>query len=102
MDQIQHKFIDIRGVKLHVAEIGTGSSVAIFLHGFPEIWYSWRHQMLALASAGYRAIAPDLRGYGFSDPHPEPKKASFDDFVEDTLAILDSINVHKAICFIHH
>ncbi|KAK2973959.1 hypothetical protein RJ640_030138 [Escallonia rubra] len=62
MDQIQHKFTDIRGVKLHIAEIGTGPSVVVFLHGFPEIWYSWRHQMIAVANAGFRAIAPDLRG----------------------------------------
>ncbi|XVF27669.1 hypothetical protein REPUB_Repub14bG0128600 [Reevesia pubescens] len=96
MDQIQHKCIDVRGVTLHVAEIGTGSSVVVFLHGFPEIWYSWRHQMIAIADAGYRAIAPDLRGYGLSEHHPEPEKASFNDFVEDTLAILDSFHIDKA------
>ncbi|XWS18346.1 hypothetical protein CRYUN_Cryun32bG0035800 [Craigia yunnanensis] len=96
MDQIQHTYIDVRGVNLHVAEIGTGSSVVVFLHGFPEIWYSWRHQMIAIADAGYRAIAPDLRGYGLSEHHPEREKASFNDFVEDTLAILDSFHIDKA------
>ncbi|KAK6264755.1 Alpha/beta hydrolase fold-1 - like 10 [Theobroma cacao] len=96
MDQIQHKHIDVRGVNLHVAEIGTGSSVVVFLHGFPEIWYSWRHQMIAIAGAGYRAIAPDLRGYGLSGNHPEPEKASFNDFVDDTIAILDSFHIDKA------
>ncbi|GMN50840.1 hypothetical protein TIFTF001_020001 [Ficus carica] len=97
MDQIQHKYIEARGVKLHVAEIGTaGSTAVVFLHGFPEIWYSWRHQMVAAANAGYRAIAPDLRGYGLSEPHPQPRKASFHDFVEDTLAILDFFNIEKA------
>ncbi|OMO65134.1 Epoxide hydrolase-like protein [Corchorus olitorius] len=96
MEQIQHKYVDVRGVKLHVAEIGTGSSVVVFLHGFPEIWYSWRHQMIAIANAGYRAIAPDLRGYGLSQHHPDPEKASFNDFVDDTLAILDSFHIHKA------
>ncbi|PON96090.1 Epoxide hydrolase-like [Trema orientale] len=96
MDQIQHKYIDARGVKLHIAEIGTGSTAVVFLHGFPEIWYSWRHQMIAVAQAGYRAIAPDLRGYGLSEPHPEPQKASFNDFVEDTLSILDFFNIEKA------
>ncbi|XP_031250818.1 bifunctional epoxide hydrolase 2-like [Pistacia vera] len=96
MDRIQHKCIDVRGVKLHVAEIGTGPRVVVFIHGFPEAWYSWRHQMLTLAAAGFRTIAPDLRGYGLSEPHPEPEKASFNDFVEDTLTILDYFHIDKA------
>ncbi|KAH7545968.1 uncharacterized protein LOC107424812 [Ziziphus jujuba] len=98
MDQIQHKYIysDSGGVKLHIAEIGTGSKVVVFIHGFPEIWYSWRHQMIAVAKAGYRAISPDLRGYGLSHPHPNLQNASFNDFVQDILAILDSLNIHKA------
>ncbi|KAF3451509.1 hypothetical protein FNV43_RR07604 [Rhamnella rubrinervis] len=73
-----------------------GSRVVVFIHGFPEIWYSWRHQMISLAKAGYRVIAPDLRGYGLSQPHPLLHEASFDDFVEDTLSILDSLHIQKA------
>ncbi|CAK9327451.1 unnamed protein product [Citrullus colocynthis] len=96
MDQIQHDFIIIREVKLHIAEIGTGSTAVVFLHGFPEIWYSWRHQMVAAAAAGYRAICPDLRGCGFSDPHPHPPNASFEDFVEDIIGILDFLHIPKA------
>ena len=69
----------------------------VFLHGFPEIWYSWRHQMLAVAAAGYRAVAPDWRGYGLSDQPPEPEAASYDDLVEDLLAILDALSVPKVI-----
>ncbi|XP_027161091.1 bifunctional epoxide hydrolase 2-like [Coffea eugenioides] len=96
MDQIQHKFIQVDdGVKLHVAEIGSGPSVVLFLHGFPEIWYSWRHQMIAVAKAGYRAIAPDYRGYGLSDPPPEPQKANFADFITDVLAVLDALSIPK-------
>ncbi|KAF5194618.1 Epoxide hydrolase [Thalictrum thalictroides] len=95
MEQIQHKYINTRGLKLHIAEIGSGSNVVIFLHGFPEIWYSWRHQMIAVANIGYRAIAPDLIGYGLSDQHPDLEKASFHDFVDDLLAILDSLNIPK-------
>jgi pimeloyl-ACP methyl ester carboxylesterase len=68
----------------------------VFLHGFPEIWYSWRHQMLAVAAAGYRAVAPDWRGYGLSDQPPEPEAAEYDDLVEDLLAILDALAVPKA------
>ncbi|KAJ9535275.1 hypothetical protein OSB04_un001627 [Centaurea solstitialis] len=96
MDKIVHKFVQVNGVKLHLAEIGTESSpVVVFLHGFPEIWYSWRHQMIAVAGAGYRAIAPDSRGYGLSDPPPETEKFGFSDIVDDLLAILDHLGIDK-------
>lgn len=65
----EHRDVSANGVRLHVAELGTGPLV-VLLHGFPEFWWSWRHQMLALAAAGYRAVAPDLRGYGASDKPP--------------------------------
>lgn len=95
MDQIQHKFVDVGALKLHIAEIGSGPNVVVFLHGFPEIWYSWRHQMIALADAGFRAIAPDFRGYGLSDPPAEPEKATFSDLLTDLLAILDALSLSK-------
>ncbi|KAK4439910.1 Epoxide hydrolase A [Sesamum alatum] len=97
MEEIGHNYIKVNGLKLHVAEVGSGSSPAVvFLHGFPEIWYSWRHQMIAVAKAGYRAIAPDYRGYGLSDPPAEPEKATFSDFVADLLALLDALSIPKA------
>ena len=57
--------IDVRGVNIHVAEAGEGPMV-LFIHGFPESWYSWRHQLSAVSLAGYRAVAIDVRGYGQS------------------------------------
>ncbi|GJT20307.1 retrotransposon protein, putative, ty1-copia subclass [Tanacetum coccineum] len=91
---IKHKYIQVNGLNLHVAEIGSESSPAvIFLHGFPEIWYTWRHQMIAVAKAGYRALAPDYRGYGLSDIPSKPEKTSFLDLVKDTASILDSLNI---------
>ncbi|GMP72513.1 hypothetical protein CsSME_00030519 [Camellia sinensis var. sinensis] len=95
MDEIEHKYVEVKGLKLHVAEIGLGQSIVVFLHGFPEIWYSWRHQMIALSSAGYRAIAPDYRGYGLSDSPPEPGNVSFGDLITDLLAILDALSLPK-------
>lgn len=96
MDQVVHNFVEVNGVKLHLAEIGSKSSpVVVFVHGFPEIWYSWRHQMIAVANAGYRAIAPDCRGYGLSDPPPETEKFGFSDLVDDLLAIVDSLGIDK-------
>ena len=57
------------GIRLHVAELGEGPLV-LLLHGFPEFWWAWRHQLTGLAEAGYRAVAVDLRGYGDSDKPP--------------------------------
>ncbi|KAK6149877.1 hypothetical protein DH2020_017402 [Rehmannia glutinosa] len=96
MEKLEHKYVEINGLKLHVAEIGSGSSPAVvFLHGFPEIWYSWRHQMIAVAGSGFRAIAPDYRGYGLSDPPPEPDKATYADLLADLLALLDALSIPK-------
>ncbi|PHU26511.1 hypothetical protein BC332_04843 [Capsicum chinense] len=96
MEGIEHKYVEVNGLKLHVAETGNGNSpVVVFLHGFPEIWYSWRHQMIAVAKAGYRAIAPDFRGYGLSDQPPQPEKTTFLDLTNDILALLDALNISK-------
>ncbi|KAJ7973320.1 Epoxide hydrolase 2 [Quillaja saponaria] len=62
MEGIEHRMVDVNGIRMHIAEKGQGP-IVLFLHGFPELWYSWRHQILALSSLGYHAVAPDLRGY---------------------------------------
>ena len=64
-----HRDLSANGVRLHVAEAGEGPLV-LLLHGFPEFWWAWRSQLPALAAAGFRAVAPDLRGYGGSDKPP--------------------------------
>jgi pimeloyl-ACP methyl ester carboxylesterase len=74
MSAISHRTIATNGVRLHVAECGTGPSV-VLVHGFPESWYSWRYQLPALAAAGYHAVAVDVRGYGRSS-----KPARVDDY----------------------
>ncbi|KAJ9699642.1 hypothetical protein PVL29_005486 [Vitis rotundifolia] len=66
MEGVEHRTVKANGINIHVAEKGQGP-IILFLHGFPELWYSWRHQIHAFASLGYRALAPDLRGYGDSD-----------------------------------
>ncbi|HLW71457.1 MAG TPA: alpha/beta hydrolase [Candidatus Binataceae bacterium] len=63
MAEIAHRFVTTNGIKMHYAEAGSGPHV-LLCHGAPESWYSWRHQLLALAEAGFHAIAPDMRGYG--------------------------------------
>src|SRR5258707_9470032 len=64
-----HRFVSANGTRLHIAEAGAGPLV-LFLHGFPEFWGAWRTQLTALADAGFRAVAVDLRGYGASDKPP--------------------------------
>ena len=64
-----HRDISTNGTRLHIAECGSGPLI-LLVHGFPEFWWSWRHQLTALAEAGYRAVACDLRGYGASDKPP--------------------------------
>src|SRR5271154_2194362 len=66
MVEIAHRMIEANGLRIHVAEAGEGPLV-LLCHGFPESWYSWRHQLQALAEAGYHAVAPDMRGYGQTD-----------------------------------
>jgi len=66
MPEITHRTIQTNGINMHIAEAGSGPLV-ILCHGFPESWYSWRHQLTGLAEAGYHAVAPDQRGYGQTD-----------------------------------
>lgn len=63
MTDLNHRFIDSNGIRMHIAEQGEGPLV-VLCHGFPECWYSWRHQLPALAAAGYHVVTPDQRGYG--------------------------------------
>jgi pimeloyl-ACP methyl ester carboxylesterase len=69
MSELAHREAVVNGVRLHYVEAGAGPPV-ILLHGFPEFWYSWRHQIPALAGAGFRALVPDQRGYNLSDKPP--------------------------------
>ncbi|KAL0388815.1 UNVERIFIED_CONTAM: Epoxide hydrolase A [Sesamum radiatum] len=92
MENIEHKIIPVNGLKMHVAELGEGPLV-LFVHGFPELWYSWRHQMVFLAAHGYRAVAPDLRGYGDTTGAPldDPSKFTVLHLVGDLILLLDAI-----------
>src|SRR5216683_2437331 len=61
-----HRTVETNGIRMHLAEAGEGPLV-VLCHGFPESWYSWRHQLAALAEAGFHVVAPDMRGYGQND-----------------------------------
>ena len=66
LEAFDHRTVDLGAVRLHLVEAGSGPLV-VLLHGFPEFWYSWRRQIPALADAGFRVVAPDMRGYNLSD-----------------------------------
>lgn len=96
MPEVTHRLIETNGIRMHVAEQGEGP-VIILCHGFPECWYSWRNQLQALAQAGFRALAPDLRGYGQSDCPPEVEKYSILDYIGDVVGLLDALGVEQAV-----
>ncbi|HEX2167325.1 MAG TPA: alpha/beta hydrolase [Longimicrobiales bacterium] len=88
--QIDHQLITTTdGVNLHVARRGTGPPV-VLLHGFPENWTSWRHQMAPLAEAGFTVLAPDLRGYNDSGAPEGLEPYAIDHLVSDVAAIVQS------------
>lgn len=92
---IEHRFVEANGLRLHVAELGAGPAV-VLCHGWPETWYSWRHQMVALADAGFRVLAPDMRGYGRSD-RPEAIEAYTQlHIVGDMVGLLDALEIRQA------
>jgi pimeloyl-ACP methyl ester carboxylesterase len=69
MAEITRRTIETNGINMHLAEAGEGP-LLVLCHGFPESWYSWRHQLPVLADAGYHVVAPDQRGYGGTDAPP--------------------------------
>jgi pimeloyl-ACP methyl ester carboxylesterase len=88
MPEITHRFVTTNGIKMHLAEAGTGPLV-LLCHGFPESWYSWRHQLPALSDAGFHAIAPDMRGYGQTD---QPKEIEAYDIFQLTGDLVGLVN----------
>lgn len=94
MEGIEHRHVEVNGIKMHVAEKGEGP-VVLFIHGFPELWYSWRHQMVATADRGYKAVAPDLRGYGDTDAPTEISSYTCFHIVGDLIALIDHLGADK-------
>lgn len=96
MPDLTHRMIETNGIRVHVAEQGQGPLV-VLCHGFPESWYSWRHQLPALAKAGFRAVAPDLRGYGRSDRPEEVGKYTIVDDIGDIVGLVDALGAPQAV-----
>ena len=96
MSEVRHRTIETNGIAMHVAEQGEGPLV-VLCHGFPESWYSWRHQLRALAEAGFHAVAPDMRGYGRTDAPAEIEKYTLLHLVGDMVGLLDALGEKTAV-----
>ena len=88
MTDINFTQIDSNGISMRLAHAGEGPLV-LLIHGWPESWYSWRHQLTALAEAGYHAVAPDMRGYGSTSAPAEPEAYRIDHLAKDVVGIID-------------
>jgi pimeloyl-ACP methyl ester carboxylesterase len=97
---MKHGFVHANGVRLHYVEDGAGPLV-LLCHGWPESWYSWRHQMPALAAAGYRVVAPDQRGYGQSDSPEAIAAYSIFNLVGDMVGLVKALGESNAVVVGH-
>jgi pimeloyl-ACP methyl ester carboxylesterase len=100
MNEATHRMVETNGIRLHLAEQGSGPLV-VLCHGFPESWYSWRHQLAALAAAGFHAVAPDMRGYGQSDRPEEIDRYTLLHLVGDMVGVLDALKAERAVIVGH-
>ena len=99
-DDLKMYEVTTNGIALHITELGNGPAI-LFVHGFPDTAYTWRKQMLAVASAGYRAIAPDMRGYGGSSAPVDQSLYTPFQTVGDLVGLLDALQVPQAIIVGH-
>ncbi len=97
---VTHRTVQANGLHIHIAEQGSGP-LLLLCHGFPELWYSWRHQMNALSQAGYHVVAPDLRGYGQTDQPEEVSAYTQLHLVGDLVGLLEALGEKQAVLVGH-
>jgi pimeloyl-ACP methyl ester carboxylesterase len=100
MATVNHRFINTNGINMHIAEQGQGPLV-ILCHGFPELWYSWRHQLPALAAAGYHVVAPDQRGYGQTDRPDAIEAYTLLHLTGDMVGLVQALGEERAVIIGH-
>ena len=100
MFDLEHRIVEANGLNIHIAEQGKGP-VVLLCHGFPETWYSWRHQLSALADAGFRAVAPDMRGYGETESPHAVDQYTLLHLVGDMVGLLDTLGAETAVIVGH-
>ena len=100
MNQIQNRFIETNGIKMYIAQQGKGPLV-VLCHGFPESWYSWRHQLKALSENGFSAVAPDQRGYGQTDRPQAIEAYNILQLTGDIVGLVNALEQKQAIIVGH-
>src|SRR5213078_3879636 len=104
MSEPTQRMVESNAIRLHIAEQrpqGGKGPVVLLCHGFPESWYSWRHQLNALAAAGFHAVAPDMRGYGTSDCPEALEQYTLVHVLGDMVGLLDALEAATAIIVGH-
>jgi pimeloyl-ACP methyl ester carboxylesterase len=96
MSELRYRTVETNGIRMYLAEQGTGPLV-VLCHGFPESWYSWRHQLPALAEAGFHVVAPDMRGYGRTDRPEAIDQYTLLHLVGDMVGLLDALGAEQAV-----
>jgi pimeloyl-ACP methyl ester carboxylesterase len=100
MSELTHRSVETNGIRMHLTEAGSGPLV-VLCHGFPESWYSWRHQLTALAEAGFRAVAPDMRGYGQTERPEAIDQYTLLHLVGDMVGLLDTLGAEQGVIVGH-
>ncbi|KAJ0974191.1 hypothetical protein J5N97_016156 [Dioscorea zingiberensis] len=99
--EVKHHRVRTNGIWMHVAEQGSTGPLVLLIHGFPELWFSWRHQMAHLSRHGYHVIAPDLRGYGETDAPTDPLSYSCFHIVGDIIGLIDHFEAQQVFVVGH-
>jgi pimeloyl-ACP methyl ester carboxylesterase len=97
---VRHNYADLGEVRLHYAECGSGEDLVILLHGFPEFWYSWRHQLPVLGKHNH-VVAPDMRGFNLSDKPPRKSDYQIEKLVDDVLRLIKHFGQSRAAIVAH-
>ena len=97
---VEHRYADLAGVRLHYVEAGEGPLV-VLVHGFPEFWFSWRFQIPALAAAGFRVVAPDMRGYNLSDKPKGVEGYALETLARDVERLIGALGEERAVIVGH-
>ena len=98
---VSFRMIETNGISMRIAEAGSAGPLVLLVHGWPESWYSWRHQIVALSSAGYRVVAPDMRGYGSTSAPASAEEYDIVTIAADLIGLLDALGEEKAVMVGH-